>query len=272
MRNIIILVLFCASAARGGFERTGGGAGAGALGAAYTALGRDLWSIFYNPAGLAGLRGPQAGFALSPKPFGLGELSSRAAAAALPLPGGTVAAAGSVYGFALYREQTFAVALAFRLPGVDLGVALAQYAASIERYGSASAFSVHAGCAALLAEGFRVGVRIRNLNSPAIGASSERIRPSFAAGASVQPHPSLALAADVEKDGAHDASFRAGVEAVPLSPLVVRFGLVDHPSEVCAGLGLRRGIAAVDYAFVLHQELGMTHEWSLTLSWGGGEP
>ena len=90
MRNFIILILFSAAAARGGFERTDAGGRALGLGGAYTALGGDAWSVFYNPAGLARITRPEAGFFLSPRPFGFSELSFSAASAAIPTAAGVV--------------------------------------------------------------------------------------------------------------------------------------------------------------------------------------
>ena len=140
MRKITFLLIFCAAAAaRGGFERGGGGARPAGLGGAMAALRGDVWSALGNPAGLATVRGAQAGFSVSPAPFGLRELADRAAAAAVPFHGLVGAVSGRSTGYTLYTELELGCSLAWRLGGASFGVSVERSSASIQGYGAAAA-------------------------------------------------------------------------------------------------------------------------------------
>lgn len=271
MRNFFVLLLFSATIARGGFERSDAGARARSLGGAYTALGADAWAAFHNPAGLARISGPEAGFFFSPRPFGLDELAYSAGTAAFPIAPFAVGLAASRYGFSLYREDVLSLCVALRGPLIDLGIAVSYCSAAIERYGTRSAVALHAGATVALPGALRIAIRLRNLNAPRIGAPPERLRQSAALGAAYGPLGGVTLVADLHKEILRKPSLRAGAEFIIVPPLVLRTGIADEPAQVHAGVGIRHGIAALDYAFSLHDELGATHECSITLRWGGGD-
>ncbi len=270
MRKLIILMFISASVARGGFERTEAGGRAQGLAGAYTALSGDAWGMFFNPAGLARLGSAEAGFFLSPRPFGFSELSFSAATAAVPVPFGVIGIAGSRYGFSLYREESVSLSFGVQTSLGDVGATLVRYAVSVSNYGSASAYGVNAGYSVELESAFRMGFRIRNLNAPALGAGGERLRESAAMGLAFQPAGEFLVTADLLKEPGFDPSLRAGAEIVVASAFLVRLGVTDQPSEFHAGIGVRAGFASFDYAFSLHEDLGPTHECSLSIRWGGG--
>jgi hypothetical protein len=269
---LLSLLLCCAGVAVGGFERSDGGARSRGSGGASLALSGDAWSAFSNPAGIARIRGPQAGFYASPAPFGLSELSYKAAVAALPLPFGTAALSASVSGYSLYTEQNLGCSLAIRCGGLDVGISMVRSAASIERYGSAATTCVDAGLAIPITDDLRAGVRLRRLNAPTIGASGERLAQSAGVGIAFSPERSFALVADVEKEERREPALRIGAEASVVPALALRLGLGDHPSTLHCGAGVTVGGVSFDYAYIHHQELGPTQEWSFTLRLGEGEP
>ncbi len=78
----------------GSFMDGGGDARSLAMGGAYTAASGDGWSIFWNPAGLAGVTTPQAGLMHSERFSGV--IDYDAAAVALPQADGSVISGGLI--------------------------------------------------------------------------------------------------------------------------------------------------------------------------------
>lgn len=113
---VLVFFLISAAPARAAFEETGAGARAPGLGDAFTALADDVYSVHYNPAGLAQLDGPELGVAYARLYEGLSdgsEIGTSQLAYAHPLPGGRRGTLGlgwerfSLSG--LYTEQTLAL-------------------------------------------------------------------------------------------------------------------------------------------------------------------
>lgn len=269
MRTGFILLLFCLTPVYGGFEQSYGGARPRSLGDAYVALGSDPWAMFYNPAGLTLLSHPEASFYYSPQPFGLRELTSAAAVIAIPFSVGVIGAGGRMYGFALYKETVMNVSFATTFSGIGMGVALSHYSVSIERYGSNSTLGVDVGLLVQVNPQIYAGMRIRNINGPKIGSSTEKLPQSFSTGVSYMPLQSLAMTVEYQKDLSFDASSKFGIEYWIVDVLAVRIGITDVPSEYHGGVGIRYNAFSLDYALSSHQDLGWTHEISFSVRWGG---
>jgi hypothetical protein len=269
MRIFIILFLFYQFPAYSGFEHSRGGARPRALGDAYVAVSGDPWSMYFNPAGLTRGLKPEASFHYSPQPYGLSELSFTAAAATIPVSFGVVGAGAGIFGFALYNETSVNVSVASTVSGIGIGMNISHYSVAIERYGSGSAIGIDAGLLVSINEYFRAGMAIRNVNSPTLGSSNEKLPQSFSTGMLYMPLQELVIAFDYQKDLSFDASPKLGIEYQVISSLAVRMGISDAPSEYHGGIGIRYSAFSFDYAVTTHQELGWTHEMSLSLRWGG---
>ncbi len=113
MRALLWAALLLASPARAAFQDLGAGARAPGMGNAFTGLADDVYAIYYNPAGLAQLEGPEASVAYSALYMGLSDgsnLGIQQAAYAQPLgKGGRYGSGGFMYqrfGLdSLYAEQ-----------------------------------------------------------------------------------------------------------------------------------------------------------------------
>lgn len=265
MRALALFILLSINVAFGGFDRTDIGARSQALGNAYVGIADDVWSIFHNAAGLIMLTQWEAGFFYSPQPFGLSELSTGAAAFALPTDFGVLGAGVRSYGFSLYREFSGALSYARSMSGVNTGISLNYHSVSIERYGSSATIGVDAGIIVQLLKDIRFGIAIRNLNSPTIGQSGEKLPQTFSTGIAYTPFRTLSIVAGAAKETAFDISSRFGFEYWIIDALALRGGVSDQPSQVCAGTGIRFSIFQFDYSFSTHQELGWTHQVSLTI-------
>lgn len=268
MRILALFLLLGINVTFGGFDRTDVGARAQALGNAYVGLADDVWSIFHNAAGLSMLTLWEAGFFYSPQPFGLSELSTGAAALAFPTGFGSLGAGVRSYGFNLYREFSGTLSFARSLSGVHAGISVTYHSVRIERYGSSATIGVDAGILVQLLRDIRLGIAIQNINSPTIGRSNEKLPQTFSTGIAYTPFRSLYIVADVAKETAFDISSRFGFEYWIIDALALRGGVSDQPSKVCAGTGIRFSIFQFDYSFSTHQELGWTHQFSLTVRRG----
>lgn len=271
MWRMMIFLLVLAETASSGFEIRHGGARAAALAGAAGAIRGSVWSIVHNPAGLSDLRYMSAGVAYAPQPFGIPELGRGAFVAAFPTALGTFGCLGSRSGFDLYREVTATLSFASSVSGFSVGFNVNYYNVSIARYGSAGAFGVDGGVQMRLMKNVEWGMAIHNLNAPTIGLSGEKLPQSFISGITYRPDPPISLLLEYRKETSFTGSARFGIEYWLMDAFAIRSGAGTEPDRFSGGVGLRFGLFNVDYAFTTHQELGGTHEASLTLEWGGDE-
>lgn len=270
MRWIAVVLFFCsAHRSSAGFEQSEGGARAKALGSAYTAISDDAWAPAFNAGGLAQLHANEASFFYSPQPFGLRELSITECAIAVPAKFGVLGFFGRRYGYDLYREVSGVFSYANTLSGIDIGLSVNYQSVSIDRYGSAGTIGIDAGLLASVKQNFRWGFSARNLNAPVIGVSREKLPQIFTGGIAYLPLENITLALDYQKEISYDPSPRFGLECRVVESLALRFGFSDAPSEFSGGFGVRYSFTRLDYAFTSHQDLGWTHQASISISWGG---
>ncbi|MBI4810680.1 MAG: hypothetical protein HY800_04425 [Ignavibacteriales bacterium] len=179
MWRIIIWSIVLLQSCYAGFERTELGVRPFSLGSAYTGLADDIWAISYNTAGLSQLTSYQVSFYYSPQPFGLTELSTASAAAAIPLRFGVIGFSLRKFGFELYREYSGIVSYARSIAGVHLGVNLNYHSVHIDNYGSDAALGVDLGVLVKSFDRISWGVFLKNINSPTIGSTREKLPQTF---------------------------------------------------------------------------------------------
>jgi hypothetical protein len=140
---------------------------------------------------------------------------------------------------------------------------------SIERYGSAHTVAVDVGMLARLTDRVQWGFTAFNVNGPSIGAARERLPQVFVSGIAYLPIPEAMLVADLEKDIRYPVQLHAGVQYSLLDVVALRAGTTTDPSVLSAGIGIHYSMVQLDYAFTNHEDLGPTHQVSLSLSPGG---
>jgi hypothetical protein len=265
----IIFVLCLRCEMHAAFEHRARGSNGVAMGGATVASLGDPWAAFSNPGGLATVDGRVLSLSYSPQPFGLRELAHGSFTFVEPAGIGTFAVSGSRYGFELYREADLQVSFGTMINDMfSAGATVHYYHLSIERYGSAHAFGVDVGLLAHLTDQFRWGFSSFNVNAPAIGRAKEKLPQVFSTGVAYSPMPEVTLAADLEKDIRYPAELHAGVQYLFLDVLAARVGTAGDPSMLTAGLGIHVSVMCLDYAFAEHQDLGPTHQVSLSLFLG----
>jgi hypothetical protein len=268
MRTILALLLLFPAVMLGGFEQTDVSARAKALGGSYVGLSDDVWAIFFNVGGLATATRQEVSFLYTPEQFELHELSYAAVALALPTKFGTLGLAAKGYGFKLYREFSGTISYAHSISNVGLGINFNYYAMTIKNYGSAGTVGVDIGVLVRLLDQVRWGISAKNINSPTIGTSCEPLPRKFSSGIAYIPQDDISITFDYQKELGFDPSPRFGFEYWIIHALALRGGMCDVPSEYAGGVGVRFSLFQVDYAFSSHQQLGWTHQASITIRWG----
>lgn len=270
--SITVLLLFLVpSIVYCGFERTEAGGRAKALGGAYAAVLSDIWSVYYNPAGLSRLNVYEVGLFYSPQPFGIPELSHGAAAIAVPFSFGAIGLGGRTFGFELYREFTGTLTYAKTVFDVGVGINLNYQSLTIKNYGSAGTMTFDIGGAAVLFSNFNVGMVVENLTAATIGLQRERLPQVFTVGFSYLPFQYFLIVVDYQKETKFPARLLAGTEYQIFDSTTLRIGFADNPAQYTAGFGVGYKGFSIDYAFQTHRELGLTHEASIQFRWGEKE-
>jgi len=90
-------------------------------------------------------------------------------------------------------------------------------------------------------------------------------------GLSVQIRKDFNFVLDIEKDTRYDAAFKSGVELSLFDITALRFGVGSAPTRFAGGIGFLYSLLEIDYAIYNHQDLGFTHQASLTVNFGGSK-
>ena len=250
-----------------GFERRDQGARPIGMGGAFVGVADNAWAVIFNPAGISQLRGGEISAFYSPQPFGLTELSLASFVFVHPTPFGSFGVSGNRFGFELYREVsgTFSYANSYR-EVFSYGININYNSLTIKNYGSASVIGVDLGLLATITSGLRWGFFASNLNAPTIGQSKEKLPQVYASGISYVPLNGLLIAVDVVKDIRYAAFVRGGLEYKPVDVVSLRVGAGSNPTKFSSGLGIRYSYVQFDYALTTHQDLGLSHHFSVTVN------
>lgn len=269
MRSLILALFFFPHAAFPAFERMNHGSRAAAMGNSLVALAANEWSAFVNPAGLQTIRERTISLFYVPQPFEIKELSHGAVSYVEPTSFGAFAVSGSTLGFELYRETRIGISYSDEfVKAVKAGVNLNYYSVSIQNYGSAGTIGIDVGLLVEISDEVRWGFAAFNLNAPKIGAAKEKLPQMFSTGVTFAPVSEAIIAASLVKDVRFPVELHMGVEYSLLEMIALRAGTTSDPNTLNAGIGIKYSFAQFDYAFSSHGELGMTHQFSLSLKLG----
>ena len=233
------------------------------------ALANDVFSLFNNPAGLAQLNWREVGIYYSPAPFGLTELSNGYVAYHEPFNFGSIGIGGMTYGFDLYRESKVVLGYSYNYENILFaGLTINYHSYSIQNYGSTSAFYINAGGLVYILDELRWGFFVNNLNRASVADIDDQIPMVFATGLSFDIIQNFSLNFALEKDIRFNPSVQFGIEYHIIEYLSLRAGTSNDPSRFTAGIGINYSIFSLDYAFFTHQDLGLTHQAGIILSFG----
>jgi hypothetical protein len=265
------------------------GARSEGMGGAFTAVANDVNSLTWNPAGVALLQHPEAGYLYM---LYLGGLGYNFGGVAVPLPAGEntfgigagfinlgVAPFDSTLGLApavSAGDNAFMLSLAYRVKDVvSFGVTGKYVTQDIAGY-SANAFGGDAGVLVTPGDRWRVGAGIFNVGQPVeFVSASDPLPTTGRLGVAYQildlPHHSLLM----DVDGAYALYSQTGQGAVGAEywydkTLALRAGYTGNSAQQywTAGLGINLNVLQFDYAFTPVATLGDTHRFSLILRLG----
>lgn len=266
----VILMIFAAKNGKSQFENIDLGARAVALNGAFTSVSDNSLAIFYNPAGLGQAKYRDLSVFYSPAPFGLSELSTAAVTYAEPLKYGIFGAGIRTYGFELYKETNVIVSYGNGYKKkLFYGINLNFYHLNIQNYGSASSFGADIGAMAYISKYLRWGFFGKNITGSKIGESKEKIAQVYRTGINYKPVTEAGFMLEIEKDVKYPVSVRAGFEYSLLDCVDLRAGVGNEPASFTGGIGLNYNIFQLDYALYKSQDLGITHQGSITVNFGG---
>jgi len=233
------------------------------------ALSNDVFSVFNNPSGLSQINWREVGIYYSPAPFGLTELANGYVAYLEPFDFGSVAIGGMTYGFDLYRESRIVLGYSYNYDDKFFaGLAINVHTFSIQNYGNTSAVYFNFGGLAYITNQVRWGFSISNLNRASIGNEDDQIPMVFSTGFSYDLLKTLSLNLGINKDIRYKPSVRFGIEYDIIKYLSLRAGFQNEPSQYSAGIGINYSIVNLDYALFTHQDLGLTHQAGIIISFG----
>jgi hypothetical protein len=256
-----------------------------AMGGAGTAVNSDVWASYYNPANLSAIDRIEVGTSYL-RLFNLTFFKNFFGAVAYPLPQnyGVVSFSMQYFGVdyegkKLNGEYTFALSHGFYLLR-DIHSSLAA-GYSIKAYywdlgesqqfgdlGSSTTLGVDVGLQASIYSRTYLGVYFLNINAPLVGADIKHDLPQrVVIGIAYQPYDGVTTSLDFNRlIGAEDMQLWGGAEFNVFRNLFLRFGGTTNPNRFSAGLGIQYAQFKIDYALLTHNELGITHQFGLIVS------
>lgn len=233
------------------------------------ALSNDVFSLFSNPAGLSQINWREVGIYYSPAPFGLTELSNGYIAYNEPFNFGSLSIGGMTYGFELYRESKVVLGYSYNYENILFaGISINYHNYSIQNYGSTGVFYLNVGGLVYILDELRWGFYVENLNKASVANLDDQIPMVFVTGLSYDVINDFSLNFALEKDIRFNPSVKFGVEYDIIEYLSLRAGTSNEPSRFTAGVGINYSLFSLDYAFFTHQDLGLTHQAGIIISFG----
>ncbi|MFZ1282143.1 MAG: type IX secretion system membrane protein PorP/SprF [Ignavibacteriaceae bacterium] len=233
------------------------------------ALSNDVFSLFNNPSGLSQMNWREIGVYYSPAPFGLSELANGYVAYHEPTDIGSFAIGGMSYGFDLYRESKFALGYSYNFQNkFFVGLAINYQTVSIQNYGNDGALFFNLGGLAYITNLFRIGFSVQNINRATFGNEDDQIPMILNTGLSYDVVDELTLNFALEKDIKYKTSFQFGVNYDIIENISLRSGFSNEPSKYSVGIGINYLMFSLDYALFTHNDLGLTHQAGVIVSFG----
>lgn len=267
------------------------GARAAGMGGAYSAVGDDSFSVFYNPAGVSFMDRKELALAHN---MWLSGMTHENAAYVQPLGAHLTAfaglnmllsgkmteydALGNASGSFSARESALTLGLSGMLTRNLFAAAAVKSLNQSAAGSSASAWAADAGLMATTGD-LRAGLSVSNLGSPIkYGATAFPLPLIIRGGLARNFNQELWLTADWIQNSDSGGSAAIGseweYEMSSVQSFFLRAGYRTGRAEetgsgLTCGAGLRSTDLRLDYAFTPYGELGTAHRFSLSLAFGG---
>ena len=228
------------------------------------ALSNDAFSLFTNPSGFAQMNWMEGGVFYSPSPFGMKELSNAFVAATIPTAYGSFGLGVSTYGFELYKENKCVLAYANRYAkNFFYGASLSLNHLSIKNYGEDKTLAFSLGALYYITTDLRFAFSADNINKATWGKEKNQIPTVYRSGISYDVLPNVSLNAAIESEVGFNPSLHCGINYDLNEYFSLRSGFANEPAKYSAGFGINYSQFEIDYAIFTHQELGLTHQFTI---------
>lgn len=211
----------------------------------------------------------EVGIYYSPAPFGMSELANGYFAYHEPSSIGSFALGGMSYGFDLYKENRVTLGYSYNYDNNFFAGAVINYqTVAIQNYGNDGTIFFNIGGLAYITNDLRLGFSVFNINHATIGNEDNQIPMLFNAGLSYDALNELTVNFAIEKDINFKPSLQFGINYDIVEYLSLRSGFSNEPSRYSAGIGINYSMFSLDYAMFTHNELGLTHQAGIIISFG----
>jgi hypothetical protein len=273
MSKLLLFFLIFVSAIYAVFPQYNPGAKQISVANSDVAQSNNVFAIFSNPAGLAQMNWREIGLFYSPAPFGFTELANGYIGYNEPFSFGSIGIGAMTYGFDLYRESRVLLAFSYNYNNIFFaGASLNYHSVSIKKYGSSGTLYGDLGGIIYITNFIRWGFAVHNINHASYSSYQDQIPVILNTGFCADILEDFSITGAVEKDIRYNASVSAGFEYNIIKYLSIRTGFSDEPSRFTAGIGIHYTIFNLNYAVFTHQDLGLTHQMGLIISFGSDLP
>lgn len=240
-----------------------------AVGQAVTALQETSWAMFANPAMMPEDEKKVSFFGV--QYFGFAEISDMAVSVTHPTSIGVFGAGAHRYGYDLFSENRLRIGYKNSFLGFHYG-AILNYSHVVQGggYGSAGAFGVDLGLAALILSDLWIGAKATNINQPKYGSlNNEKLPRELSIGLSYRLSDIALFTTDVVKDIQFPISYRGGIEIDIIEDFVGRAGFTTTPQSFTAGFGYSGAFWSANVAVHRHESkiLGYSPAIDFKISW-----
>lgn len=224
----------------------------------------NIFSILYNPSGIAIDSTRKFGIFFSPSPFGLKELRNSFATFTEPFGNFSISVGYKNYGFELYKENQVYIGSAVKLlPNFRLGISFSINSLSIKKYGQSNYFSCNLGNIIKIDESLNVAYSIRNIY---LSQYDEAVKKPLALEGGVAFHKyDFILTASLLKETNYNFSYSLGADYRIIRYINIRAGFRNYPNSFSFGVGVNYSLVSFNYAGFNNMNLGLTHQIDIIL-------
>jgi len=259
------ILIICISLNTKMFAQTGIGARINGMANTGVAVS-DVWSVYYNQAGLAQLTNLQFAANFENR-FMVKELSTKSIAAVIPVPRGTFGVSYSSFGYSLFRQNRVTLAYAMPLgnvisPGIQLNYF---YYKSSKTQNTAMVLIPETGIQIFPIKNLTIAAHVFNPAGQKItNTDSEQIPVIFTFGFLYKFGTTALLTSQIQQNSINGTSYSLGIEYLLLSQIALRTGFAGNPTGTFFGIGYRNKGFGFDLAANYHPLLGYTTSGAFT--------
>ncbi|MEM7549101.1 MAG: hypothetical protein AAF363_05475 [Bacteroidota bacterium] len=236
-------------------------------------LMKDTYALINNIARISSHK-DQSAFLAYDNRFGIGQFQTLSAAYIHPFDFGNFGISFSRFGNDLFNQQSFGLGFADKIGVVELGLKLNYLQTNIIDFGTSNALVAELGASAEILPILALGLRVFNLNQANL-ISNEQIFQNVPTivgiGLDYKPSSKIDLFIQLDQDLDNNTNFKAGIEFSLIKEVVLRSGINTEPIQNFFGVGFKEKSFSLDYALASSQDLGLSHNASLSYTFKKAE-